>query len=187
MDAPEIILASGSPRRSELLGGMGIRFEVVTADTREFDGESSPHLSPAELATENARLKARAVAELRPGRWILGADTVVALDGRSFGKPSSPDQASKFLRVLSGRTHEVITACALISSAGETELFLELSDATIGRYVEAVNVLDKAGGYALQQHGDWIIDQVEGSRTNVVGLPTETLEQVFRNLGWLET
>jgi septum formation protein len=194
MDAPEIILASGSPRRRELLGGMGVHFEVATADVREIDGESSPHLSPAELATENARLKARAAAALRPGRWILGADTVVALDGRIFGKPSSTDQAAKFLRVLSGRTHEVITGCALISPAGGAELFheisrvtfLDLPDETIARYLAAVNVLDKAGGYALQQHGDWIVASVEGSRDNVVGLPTEALGRFLRRCGIIQ-
>jgi septum formation protein len=89
MSDAQIILASGSPRRRELLGGMGVTFEVVTAPTPELDGESAPHLAPAELAMENARLKAEAVAKLRPGRWTLGADTVVALDGKLFGKPWS--------------------------------------------------------------------------------------------------
>ncbi len=208
---PEIILASGSPRRRELLGDMGVTFEVVTAPTPELDRESAPHLAPAELAMENARLKAEAVAKLRPGHWVLGADTVVALvrrvhrrtnglddehfvDTRIFGKPASMEEALKFLRALSGRTHEVITGCALISPRGDLELFhdttrvtfLELADETITRYIEAVNVFDKAGGYALQQHGDWIIERVAGSRDNVIGLPTEKLREILRATGLLQ-
>lgn len=183
--APAIILASGSPRRRELLGAMGVAFEVVTADVRELDADSSPHLPPAALAQENARLKAEAVAALRPGRWVLGADTVVALDGKLFGKPGSLAEAAEFLRALSGHAHEVITGCALIAPDGNAELmhdvsrviFLPLSDETISRYLAAVPVLDKAGAYALQQHGEWIIERVEGSRNNVVGLPTEALER----------
>jgi septum formation protein len=179
-----LILASGSPRRRELLGAMGVAFEVVTAEVCELDADSAPHLAPAALARENARLKAMAVAALRPSRWILGADTVVAMDGKLFGKPASLGEAAKFLRMLSGRRHEVITGCALVGPEGGVELmhdvsrvtFLPLSDETIARYLAAVNVLDKAGAYAVQQHGEWIIERVEGSRHNVVGLPTEALE-----------
>jgi len=186
-----LILASGSPRRRELLGAMGVVFEVVTADVRELDAGTSSHLAPAQFAGENARLKAQSVAALREGRWILGADTVVVLESRIFGKPGSPDQAADFLRTLSGRTHEVITGCALIAPTGEAHLFHDvsrvtfraLSDETIGRYLAAVNVLDKAGAYALQEHGDWIIEEVEGSRTNVVGLPTEALERFLLRYG----
>src|SRR5471032_1458918 len=109
----QIILASASPRRRELLGGMGVRFEVVSADVREHDAESSPHLAPADLARENARRKAEAVAALRPGHWVLGADTVVAqkrrvhrhrggvdegisVENRVFGKPESLEQAREY-------------------------------------------------------------------------------------------
>jgi septum formation protein len=191
----EIILASGSPRRRELLGGMGVKFEVVTAPTPELDGESAPHLAPVELAVENARLKAVAVAKLRPGSWVLGADTVVALDGKLFGKPASLAEAAEFLRALSGRTHDVITGCALVSPRAEVELFhdvtrvsfLELTDEVIARYLAAVPVLDKAGAYALQQHGEWIIAGVEGSHDNVVGLPTERLREILRAAGLLQT
>ena len=211
MSAGAIILASGSPRRRELLGGMGVTFEVVTAPTPELDGESAPHLSPVALAMENARLKAQAVAKLRPGRWVLGADTVVTMTRtgqsfsmgsdpvdsvrtRLFGKPASMEEALEFLRALSGRTHEVITGCALISPSGEVELFHDvtyvtfrkLADETIARYIEAVNVFDKAGGYALQQHGDWIIERIEGSRANVVGLPTEKLCDILRAAGMVQ-
>lgn len=189
----QIILASASPRRRELLGGMGVRFEMVTADVTEHDAESAPHLAPVDLAQENARQKAEAVAALRPGRWVLGADTVVALEERLYGKPGSLDEAREFLRALSGKTHEVITGCALIAPEGEAEIFHEisrvmfhvLSDEAIERYLAEVNVLDKAGAYALQERGEWIVERVEGSRTNVIGLPTEALERVLIRRGLL--
>src|SRR5271154_5560946 len=101
MPKEQIILASASPRRRELLSGMGLRFEVVTARVRELDGITSPQLSPADLARENARRKAKAVSALRPGRWVLGADTVVALEKRVLGKPDSIEQARDFLAALS--------------------------------------------------------------------------------------
>ncbi len=191
-EAP-LILASASPRRRELLGAMGVRFEVVTADVREHDSDSSPHLAPAELARENARLKAVAVAEKGARRWVLGADTVVALGDRLFAKPATLDEAGNFLRALSGHTHEVITGCALVDPEHRTFLFHEvtrvtfraLSDEIIARYLAEVHVLDKAGAYALQERGEWIVERVEGSRTNVIGLPTEALEKVFLRHGLL--
>jgi septum formation protein len=188
-----IILASASPRRRELLAGMGVRFEVATPEAREHDAESSPHLAPVDLARENARRKAQAMAALRPGRWVLGADTVVALGKRVLGKPGSLGQARLFLAALSGRTHEVITGCALIAPDGEAEIFHEISHVTfrvltgeaIGRYLAEVAVGDKAGAYALQERGEWIVERVEGSRANVIGLPTEALERIFKRRGLL--
>ncbi len=172
---------------------MGARFEVVTARVRELDGRTSPQLSPVELALENARRKAKAVAALRPARWILGADTVVALQKKIMGKPASIEQARDFLWVLSGQTHDVVTGCVLLGPNGEAETFHDLSQVTlrvlsyeiIGRYLGEVNVLDKAGGYALQERGDWIVERVVGSRNNVIGLPTEALEPVLKKHGLL--
>jgi len=174
---------------------MGVRFEVVTSDVREHDSDSSPHFAPAELACENARLKALAVAHSEKGarRWVLGADTVVALGNRLFAKPATLDEAGEFLRALSGHTHEVITGCALVDPERRIFLFDEvtrvtfhaLSDATIARYLAEVSVLDKAGAYALQERGEWIIERVEGSRNNVIGLPTEALEKVLIQHGLL--
>ena len=193
MPTPEIILASASPRRRELLAEMGLRFEVVTSDVRELDGRDAPPLSAVDLAVENARRKAMAVAILRPNRWVLGADTVVVLGERLFGKPASLAEARDFLRALSGQTHEVITGCVLLSPDGKQECFYETSRVTflqlaeddIDRYLNAVRVLDKAGGYALQEKSEWIIKQVEGSRTNVIGLPTERLAGLCRSHGLL--
>jgi len=189
----KLILASASPRRRELLSELGIPFEVVTAEVPELDAISSPQLNSVELARENARRKAAAVAKLRPGRWVLGADTVVALEGRLFGKPASMEEAREFLQALSGHTHEVITACALLAPDGAEELFHEVSGVTfrdlsgevIERYLAEVNVLDKAGGYALQERGEWIVARVESSRTNVIGLPTERLTGVLQTHGWV--
>jgi septum formation protein len=188
-----IILASGSPRRRKLLGAMGVEFEAVTAAVRELEMEDGPGFSPAELARENGRRKAEAVSALRPGRWVLGADTVVALGKLVFGKPGTVERAREFLARLSGRRHEVITGCALLSPAGEAEIFHRvsrvtfrtLSEEAIERYLAEVNVLDKAGGYALQERGEWIVERVEGSRANVIGLPTEALERVLLRRGLL--
>ncbi len=188
---PEIILASGSPRRRELLTQMGVKFEVITADVEE-------HM-PAEtddaqkLAVHNAMLKARAVAKLHPGRWVLGADTIVVLDRRVLGKPASLDVAREHLAALSGHTHQVVTGCCLVSPQGEPSMFSDtsrvsfhaLANATIDKYLAAVHVLDKAGAYALQEHGDWIIARVDGSRDNVLGLPTERLAETFSRRGLL--
>ncbi len=195
MSKEQIILASASPRRRELLEKMGVRFEVATADVQELDVKSSPSLGPVDLARENARRKAEAVAQSAQGtgRWVLGADTVVALEGIIFGKPASLEEAREFLRVLSGRTHEVITACALFNPDHRGQVFHEisrvtfhvLSDETLARYLAEVNVLDKAGAYAVQERGEWIIESVEGSRTNVIGLPTDALEKVFIRHGLL--
>ncbi len=195
MSGETILLASGSPRRRELLTEMGLRFEVVTADVLELDAESSPDLAPAELAKQNARLKAGAVARTEKGArsWVLGADTVVALEKKLFGKPASLEQAREFLRALSGKTHEVITGCVLVDPDGCENVFQEstrvtfrgLTDEIITRYLAEVHVLDKAGAYALQERGEWIIERVEGSRTNVIGLPTESLARIFTSYGLL--
>ena len=121
------------------------------------------------MAEVNAGLKARAA--WRRDRWVLGADTVVTLEGRIFGKPATLREARRFLRALSGRTHEVVTACALLGGLGGDELLHEVShvtfrvltDEVIERYLAAVPVLDKAGGYALQEQGELLVERVEGS------------------------
>jgi septum formation protein len=114
----------------------------------------------------------------------------VALEQRVFGKPETPGQAREFLRALSGRTHEVVTGGALIGPDGEEWIFHDvtrvtfrpLAEETIARYLAAVPVLDKAGGYALQDKGEWLVEAIEGSRSNVVGLPMERLLALLREL-----
>jgi septum formation protein len=186
---PELILASGSPRRRELLAKLGVAFEVVVADVEEVMDPA--RIAVSGLAGHNAALKARAVAEAHPGRWVLGADTIVVLEGRVLGKPPTLDAAREYLAALSGRTHEVITGCCLIRPQGSTRgfhdtsrvTFRTLTSAEIERYLEHVHVLDKAGGYALQDRGEWIIERVEGSRDNVLGLPTEKLARELEGFG----
>jgi septum formation protein len=188
---PEIILASGSPRRRELLAKLGVKFEIVTADVEEHMPPKTDDASA--LAVHNAALKARAVAALRPGRWVLGADTIVVLNGRVIGKPPSIEAARDYLAALSGHTHEVITGCCLITAHHSTTMFADISRVTfhaltpdlIQKYLAAVHVLDKAGAYALQEHGDWLVEKIEGSRDNILGLPTEALSRVLTSHGEL--
>ena len=194
MSTAPLILASSSPRRRELLTQANLSFVVITAPVTELDPRTAPHLDPAGLAMANARLKAEAVAQTQPSRWILGADTVVVLDERIFGKPALLIQAREFLHALSGRTHRVITACVLHAPDGTIDsfhdeslvTFLPLSDEVITRYLGAVDVLDKAGAYALQEKGDWIVASVAGSRSNIIGLPMEKLNERLSHLGLIE-
>ena len=186
---PPLLLASQSPRRPALLKEAGVPFETVHAAVEELTAAAAPELGPAELAEANALLKARAAA--RSGRWTLGADTVVTRGGRIFGKPASPAEAREFLRALSDGAHEVITGCALLGP-GDAQIvfhettrvvFRELGEEVITRYLAEVPVLDKAGAYALQEHGEWLIERVEGLESNVIGLPVERLLPVLRSQG----
>ena len=188
---PELILASGSPRRHELLGKLGVPFEVITTDVEEVMDPAKVNIKT--MAGHNAALKARAVAKAHPGRWVLGADTIVVLGERVLGKPPTLEAAREYLASLSGHVHEVITGCCLIGPQGNVRSlhdtsrvkFRELSPDLIAKYLAHVHVLDKAGAYALQERGEWIIERMEGSRANVIGLPVELLAEVFRRRGLL--
>ena len=179
-----LILASASPRRRELLTQARIPFISHPADIDESAVEAT---SPEELVQKLASLKSSAVAqELQTQQLILGADTVVALDGRIFGKPTTMEEAAEMLRALSGRTHTVITGVALrrgeqcITRACITSVtFKALSNNDIDHYHSLVNPLDKAGAYAIQEHGDLIIESINGSRTNVIGLPVEMVQELI--------
>jgi septum formation protein len=184
---PPLLLASKSPRRSALLKDAGVSFEMIADGlVEELTPAAAPKLTPTGLAEGNALLKARAAAQ--PGRWTLGADTVVVRDGRIFGKPATRDEAREFLRTLSGGAHEVVTGCALLGpGAVETVfhevtrvVFRELSEETVARYLAAVPVLDKAGAYGLQEQGEMLVESIEGSRANVIGLPIERLLPLLR-------
>lgn len=184
-----LILASASPRRAELLKQLGAPFEIITSHADEIEDAS---LGPATVAETNARLKARAVAATHPDRLVLGADTVVALAGRLFGKPRSKEHAAEMLRALAGQTHQVITGVALTGpgveecfSAATAVTFRALDSNRIQEYLSKVHVLDKAGAYAIQEHGDLIIESIHGSRANVVGLPLERLGELLRARGYL--
>jgi septum formation protein len=179
---PPLILASSSPRRAELLRQLPVEFRVVPGDATEVIHE---HLSPLEICQLNAHRKARAVAKKIPDDLVLGADTLVFLDNEILGKPRDLGEAHRMLARLRGRTHQVVTGVSLIHLRAHRErvfavstdvLFRSFSDATITEYLSKVNPLDKAGAYAIQQHGEWIISEISGSYSNVVGLPLEQLE-----------
>lgn len=177
----KLVLASGSPRRKDLLTEAGIEFEIQPADVDEIEDWS---LGIDELVSRNARLKAGAVSTIRPDSVVLGADTLVALDDQPLGKPSDLDHAFRMVKTLVGKTHVVCTGvCLTRQEPAWTLEFIErtfvtfrpLTDPQIHEYIGLINPLDKAGSYAAQDHGDFIIEKTEGSWTNVVGLPMEQL------------
>lgn len=179
-----LILASQSPRRRELLAREGVDFRVLTLPTEEVQDASLP---PEELCALNAAAKAEAVAALHPEDTVIGADTLVFSEGRPLGKPADEEEAVRMLRDLQGRTHCVCTAVAVILPGGERRDFAEksyvtfrrLSEADIRHYLQLVYVLDKAGAYAIQEHGELIIEKLEGDLDNVIGLPVTRLLQVL--------
>jgi septum formation protein len=186
---PPFILASQSPRRLELLSAAGFEFQTITADVEE---KYLLHLTLRELTLCNARRKVGAVARLYPSGVVLAADTLVALDGEIMGKPRDLQDAARILRQLSGRVHEVCTAVCIVhlACARQTSFreisrvrFRRLNRGQIDRYLAKVNPLDKAGAYAAQGHGGEIIAQVEGSFSNVVGLPMERTLPALREFG----
>ena len=177
-----LVLASSSPRRADLLRESGISFRVETPGVEEWSAEDFPEVQPGELARGNARRKARAVAGRKPGLAVLAADTIVVCQGKILGKPVDEEMARQMLASLSGRIHEVVTAVVLVLPDGKkiresvvrTRVkFRDLSPKEVDDYVRSTDVLDKAGAYALQEGGDRIVERVEGSRSNVIGLPME--------------
>jgi septum formation protein len=183
------ILASSSPRRIQLLREAKFDPEVVRPEVEEIE---SAFLTPSELVRLNARLKAAAVALRYPDTIVLGADTLVALGTEVFGKPRDIDDAGRMLRKLVGKTHEVITGIALIeASTGRTTLhavsrtvtFRALSRTQIEAYLKIVDPLDKAGAYAAQDSANAIIERINGSFSNVVGLPMELVRPLLLAVG----
>jgi septum formation protein len=186
---PVLLLASNSPRRRQLLTDAGFEFAAIAPDVSE---KSDVDLTLRELTIFNATRKALSIARVHPGEVVLGADTLVALDDQIIGKPSDVDEAVAILRRLSGRIHEVCSAVFVchLTSARSTSFyevsricFRRLSDATIRAYIDKVNPLDKAGSYAAQGHGVEIIEKIEGSYTNVVGLPMEKTTAALAGFG----
>jgi septum formation protein len=178
-----LILASGSPRRRQLLELIGLSFVVLPADVDEtpFDGEN-----PVEYASRAARDKAIEVAAIHPGRLVLGADTVVEVDQEILGKPDSAEDASSMLQRLSGRSHVVHTALALVTDSTVHEVvdsakvqFVDLTDEVIRWYVATGEPMDKAGAYAIQGLGGLLVASVGGSPHTVVGLPVHRLPELF--------
>jgi septum formation protein len=184
---PPFILASASPRRAELLRQLKLEFEIVPGGATEVFDEQ---LSPLELCQLNAHRKARAVAKKHPDALVLGADTLVFLEREIFGKPKDLAAAEKMLQKLQGRTHQVVTGVSLIHLRAYRErifavstdvTFHPLDDEQIREYLAKINPLDKAGAYAIQEHGEKIVAEISGSYSNVVGLPLEKLKEELRN------
>ena len=183
-----IVLASASPRRQELLRQIGCGFRVVVSDAEELSGDG---ISPERLAAENARRKAEDVAAKEGGNApVLGADTVVAVDETILGKPKDETDAVRMLRLLSGRQHFVYTGIAL-AYRGEiyegvvrTEVWVdELSEKEIDAYIATGEPMDKAGAYAVQGIAAKFIPRIDGSFSNVVGLPLHAVKELARKAG----
>jgi len=177
--AHRLVLASASPRRSELLKRAGLDFEVRPADVDESPLRDE---SPAAYVSRVAQAKATAIALEAPHDLVLAADTTVVLEGRILGKPASVDEALSTLRALSGRTHQVLTAVALAGARSghlveTTQVTMrEASEAELAWYVSTGEPMDKAGAYAIQGIGAQLVARIEGSHSNVIGLPlAETL------------
>jgi len=179
-----LVLASRSPRRQELLRRAGIPFEARPADVEE---TPLPGEDPQRHVERLARAKAEAVAA-GPGEMVLGADTVVVVDGEMLGKPGDAEEAAQMLRRLSGREHLVLTSICLKSAAGaavETEIsrvrFVPLSEREIQDYIASGEPMDKAGAYAAQGLASRFIDRIEGCYFNVVGLPVARVCRLLKS------
>ncbi len=186
-----LILASASPRRRALLTHLGYPFTVVEARVVE---DEDPRLDPRIMVARNAARKADWVAAQHPDAWVLGADTTVCIDGHALNKPADLTAARAMLRRLSGRTHSVFTGLALrrfdrgiARDAVETcdVTFRELDDARIDRYLSLVHVLDKAGAYGIQDHGELIIAGHTGEVATIMGLPLTLTKHLLTKAGLL--
>lgn len=186
---PRLILASASPRRRELLAELGVPFEIVSADVTEHE---APDSDPRHMVAHNAALKAEWVSARHPDAFVLGADTTVCIDDLVLNKPRDLAEARAMLRRLSGRTHSVFTGLALRRAADGTKqdliaesqvTFKTLTEDVITDYLAKVNTLDKAGGYAIQEHGGLIVAGYRGSMTNIVGLPVQETRTLLTQAG----
>lgn len=185
----EIILASSSPRRIEMLKMLGLEFAIVPSDFKEeFSGNQSK-----DLVVINALGKAKDVeSKVSNGPIIIAADTLVTIDNVVMGKPSSKEDAAYMLRKLSGRKHEVYTGICVIDTAknlvikdcvGTSVVFKDLSDKEIDSYIDSGEPMDKAGAYGIQGRGSLFIEKIEGCYYNVMGLPLNKLYYVLGKLG----
>lgn len=188
MNRPRLILASGSPRRRELLGRMGYEFEICTPDV---DEHVLGHAS--DIVRTLAERKARAAAEHFTSGVIIASDTLVSLEGEPLGKPEDIADARRMLRALSGREHEVFTGVCLTDAAtGQIEIcvdrtgvcFRELSDEEIEAYIATGEPMDKAGAYAIQGGAGRFVETLNGSFENVVGFPVEVVGKMLKHFGF---
>jgi septum formation protein len=183
-----IVLGSASPRRAELLRAAGIEFDVIHADV---DESTHPGEPPDAYVRRVAEAKARMVVSRAPAQVVLAADTTVVIDETMLGKPVDDDDATRMLRLLSGRTHEVLTAVAVVR-AGMSEPLVEvertevefapLTEFEIDWYVATGEPRDKAGAYAIQGYASRFVTRIDGSYSNVVGLPVALVYQMLKGL-----
>jgi septum formation protein len=183
-----LILASSSPRRKELLENIHLSFEVSSSDV---DESFSKTLSPDVVVKLLAERKAKAVAANNPTAFVLGADTIVVLEGTVLGKPNDEVEAADMLRRLSGKTHEVYTGVAIVSPKDSfsfyektTVTFWELTETEINMYVSSGEPLDKAGAYGIQQLGSFLVKEIQGDYFSVVGLPISRTVRELRRAGF---
>lgn len=184
-----VVLASASPRRAELLASAGIVFEIVPGD---FDETPLPDEDPVAHVLRLAEGKAREVASRVEGRFFIGADTIVLCDREIMGKPRDAEDAKRMLRKLSGKAHQVITGYAVIDkntyrnksrTVSTDVVFKKLSDEEINAYVLTGCPMDKAGAYAIQGGAAYMVERINGSYTNVVGLPLCEVVESLRGFG----
>lgn len=186
----DLILASASPRRAELLRSAGItNFRVIPApDVEELDAKS---IYLHSIALQNSEMKADAVARLYPDSVVIGADTVIEFNDSTIGKPRSAEHAVEILTSLSGQIHETVTGVSILSRKHNIRiLFTDVSTVkfksygmdVIRDYMQKVHVLDKAGAYAIQEYGDMLVESVDGSISNIIGLPVERVVEALKNL-----
>ncbi|MCK4427249.1 MAG: septum formation protein Maf [candidate division Zixibacteria bacterium] len=188
LDKKKLILASSSPRRAEILTRGKVKFEIkIPLNYKEENIFSDPVTHVLELS----RRKAKSVADQVGDGIILGADTIVVLDGEILGKPKNEDEALLFLKKLSGRMHQVYTGITLINkSTGKvvsdydlTKVkFNQLDEQKILNYIATGEPMDKAGAYGIQGMGNFLVDHIEGSLDNVIGLPTEKLQEMLNQI-----
>ncbi|MGE3855593.1 MAG: nucleoside triphosphate pyrophosphatase [Dehalococcoidia bacterium] len=181
-----IVLASGSPRRRELLAALGVTYEVDPADV----DEETPEQDPVRVAEGLALLKARTVAARRPDAVVIGSDTVVALDGRLLGKPADAEEARTMLHALRGRAHQVVTGVAVVAGgearvahASTAVTMRDYADSEVEAFIATGSPFDKAGGYASQDPVFAPTASMEGCACSVVGLPLWTLRAMLRDAG----
>ena len=183
----QLILASASPRRRKLLSTLGLTFTVQVADIEE---QPLAHETPQEFVLRAATEKAQAVSQHHPHAWVLGADTVVVLDNRILGKPVDAADAKRLLALLSGRWHEVLTGFCLSrkdlshltsQTVATSVKFVDFDKTVAAAYVQTGEPLDKAGAYGIQGKGGFLVERINGSYSNVVGLPlTEVVGKLLQ-------
>lgn len=190
MPIPSLVLASASPRRLDLLRQIGLTpTEILPAD---IDETERPRELPRTLAARLADGKADAVALLRPDAYVLGADTVVAVGRRILGKAETPEEAAKFLNLLSGRSHRVMSGVCVVAPGGKRSArvvvtsvaFKRLTDTEIADYIAGAEWQGKAGAYAIQGMAARFVRAINGSYTNIVGLPVFETVQMLAGLGY---